>query len=112
VVEKEMLEFAYFFLGVLSGVVCSFFFYQRSGQELRREAEKLRDKSEELRKLANLALVVITDPKGKYEPIFDAAGMITGLKVQLEARSLVAGRAPIGTPTLSTAQQPPSQNGE
>jgi len=80
-------------------------YFKRSGDELRAEAQ-------ELRKLTNLALVVITDPKGKYEPIFDAAGMITGLKVQLEAQSFAAARPVIGTPELSTAQQPPSQKGE
>jgi hypothetical protein len=82
-------------------------YFKRSGDELRAEAR-------ELRKLTNLALVVITDPKGRYEPVFDVAGMITGLKVQLEAQSLAAGRGrpSIGTPPLSTAQQPPSQNGE
>jgi len=74
--------------------------------------DELRAEARELRKLSNLALVVITGPKGKYEPIFDAAGMITGLKVKLAAQSLAAGRAAIGIPGLSTAQQPPSHNRE
>ena len=55
-----MSEFGYFFLGALIGVVGSLFFYQQSGKELRREAEKLRDKSEELRKLHELTLFALT----------------------------------------------------
>jgi uncharacterized membrane protein YdjX (TVP38/TMEM64 family) len=38
-----MVEFVYFVSGVLIGGVIIFFFYRRSGQDLRREAEKLRE---------------------------------------------------------------------
>jgi hypothetical protein len=89
--------------GVITWIV-SWWYFKRAGDELRAEAR-------ELRKLTSLALVVITDPKGKYTLVRDAAGVITGLNVQLEARSLAAGGL-IGAPALSTGQQPPSENGE
>jgi hypothetical protein len=61
--------------GLITWIV-AYWYFKRSGDELRAEAK-------ELRKLAHLALVVITDPKGRYEPILDAAGLVTGLRVQL-----------------------------
>jgi hypothetical protein len=61
--------------GLITWIV-AYWYFKRSGDELRAEAK-------ELRKLAHLAVVVITDPKGRYEPILDAAGLVTGLRVQL-----------------------------
>ena len=61
--------------GLITWIV-AYWYFKRSGDELRAEAK-------ELRKLAHLALVVITDPKGRYEPILEAAGLVTGLRVQL-----------------------------
>lgn len=81
----------------------SYRYFKRAGDELRAEAAKLR-------KLTESALQVLTDPKGKYELVFDNAGMVTGLKVQLGGAAFLAIPGPVlGAPSLST--KPPSQSG-
>src|SRR6266481_7389051 len=86
-----MTEFAYFILGALIGLLGSYFFYYQAGQDLRREAEKLRLESEKLRKLQELTLYVVTNPQAKTEPTRDEAGNIVGISVS--AAELAAGRS-------------------
>jgi hypothetical protein len=80
-----MNEFGYTFLGILAGLGGSLFFYQQSGQELRREAERLRSQTEELRKLHELTLFALTNPQSKIDLKRDDIGNVVGLVVQLSA---------------------------
>ncbi len=78
-----MIELGYTFLGAFAGAVCSLFFFFQSGQELRREAQKLRNQAEELHKLHELTLFALTNPQSKLDLKRDDIGNVVGLIVQL-----------------------------
>jgi hypothetical protein len=86
-------------IGGLITWVASFWYFKRAGDELRTEATQLRT-------LTQLALVVLTDPKGNYKLKRDSEGDITGLIAELSGRSMAAGTAR----AASTTQQPPSRS--
>jgi gas vesicle protein len=91
-----VIEFGYFFLGALIGVVGGLFFYQQSGRELRREAANLRDKSEELRKLHELTLFALTNPQSKLDLKRDDKGNVVGIVVQIGATTNIRFTAKAG----------------
>ena len=88
----EMVEFG-FILGALIAVLCSVFFYLRAGEDLRCEAEKLRNKAEDLRKLHELTLFALTNPQAKLELKRDEAGNVIGLIVQLSGSTTIRSSA-------------------
>ncbi|WFU14416.1 hypothetical protein [Bradyrhizobium sp. CB3481] len=82
-----MENFGYFLLGSVVTVAVSVFFYMRAGDELKREAKRLGDQAEQLRKLHELALFAITHPEAKPKPVYDEAGRVIGVTAQLTGRA-------------------------
>ena len=92
------MDFVYFLTGVIITVMVSAFFYIEAGKDLKEEAARLREEAEKLRRLQQLAIVVITDPKANYRPIYDAARNIVGLNLPLAANSIVMAKGKLGPP--------------
>jgi hypothetical protein len=61
--------------GLITWLV-SYRYYKLAGDELRREAESLRNKSEELRKLQELTIYALTNASEKLKLIRDSAGNV------------------------------------
>jgi hypothetical protein len=97
-----MENLGYFILGALITLLVGIYFYVRSGQELKREAEKLREETKQLRFLQELTIYALTNRNANIQPKRDEAGNVVG--VVATATGLSAGRSNVrGNMILVTA---------
>lgn len=97
-----MLEFGYFLFGSVITLLVSVFFFVRSGEQLKREAEMLRKELQELRTLQELTIYALTNPNADLQPKRDRAGNVIGLIVSATGsmRAMVTAKAVLTlTPT-------------
>ena len=76
-------------VSVLGTWLFSYLYYKIAGDELRHEAERLRNKSEELRKLLELNLYAQTNPGEKPQPLRGPDGTTTGLRQPTAGRTRI-----------------------
>ena len=67
------------FISVFATWLFAWLYYKQAGDELKREAERLR-------KAAHLILYCHTNPGAKVGAIYDKDGLISGLTVDMQAR--------------------------
>jgi len=62
-------------------------YYKLAGDQLDNEAQSLRHKTDELRKLQELTIYALTNPGANIQPTRDPQGNITGLTVTAAGRT-------------------------
>jgi hypothetical protein len=99
----EMENFSYFIIGAFITLLVGIFFYVRSSQELKHEAEKLREEAQQLRFLQELTIYALTNPNANIQPKRDEAGNVVG--VIATAAGVSAGKTNMrGVMTLVTGR--------